>query len=156
MTENQSGEQGECKAVLDCMCISRMAWTHKDFRFWLGCIVSPRTDWVQTEFNGKLNSTVSLRQSRDSQSDQGWPGSQKELKTKLGTTVSTKLGLGTLGNLFSDLVMQKSYGIMLRHQNQNKTPISRNPFCYWYPSETDCLMLWPVNCLGSWKTTLAE
>jgi hypothetical protein len=94
-----------------------------DFRF------RPKTDWA-TDFNGKLNCTVSFRQCRVSQSVQGWPGAQKDLKTKLGSTVSTRLGLGILGNSFSDLAMQKSYGIMLRYQNQDKIPTTRNPFCY--------------------------
>jgi hypothetical protein len=122
---------------------------------WAALWVQGQT-WQQTEFHSKPNSTVSFRESRVSQSVQGWPESQKELKTKLGTTVSTRLGLRTLGNPFSDLVMQKSYGIMLRQQNQYKTPTSKNPFHYCYPSEPGCPMLWQVNCLGSWKTTLAE
>jgi hypothetical protein len=63
---------------------------------------------------------VSFRQSRVSQSVQGWPGAQKVLKTKLGNTVSTRHGLGTLGNPFSDLAVEKSYGIMLTHQNETK------------------------------------
>jgi hypothetical protein len=84
----------------------------------------------QKEFNGKLNSTVSFRECRVSHSVQGLPGPQKELKTKLGRTLITRLDLGTLGNRFSDLRMQKSYGIMLRHQNQNKTLTFRNPLHY--------------------------
>jgi hypothetical protein len=100
MTEKQSWEQGECKAVLDCICTSRMAWNPQGFQVWAGCIVSPGTDWAQTEFNSKLNCTVSFRQSRVSKSVQGWPGTQKELKTKVDSTVSTRLDLGTLGNPF--------------------------------------------------------
>jgi hypothetical protein len=108
----------------------------------------------QTEFNVKLNSTVSFRQSGVSHSVQGWRGSQKDLKTKLGCTVSTRLVLGTLGYPFSDLAMQKSYGIMLRHQSQNKTPTSRNPFHYCYPSESGTPKLWQVNYLDSPKCLL--
>jgi hypothetical protein len=80
----------------------------------------------------------------------------KELKTKLGRTVSTRLGQGILENPFSELAIQMSYGIMIRHKKQNQTPTSKNPFHYSYPSESGCCMLWQVNCLGSWKTTLAE
>jgi hypothetical protein len=128
--------------------------THKDFRFWAGLHCESK-DWVGNSQNSMASWTTQwVSDSLGSHSQFKGVLDQKDLKTKLVSKVSTRLGLGTLGNTISDLLMQNSYGIMLRHQNQNKTPTSRNPFHYWYPSETGSPKLWQVNCLDSSKYLL--
>jgi hypothetical protein len=150
------GSRGNAREYWNACAFQEWPGTHKDFWLGLGCIVSPRTDLAtdRIQWHAEQHSEFQTVKGLRISSRVAWI--TKELKTKLSTTVSTMLVLGTLGNSFSNLVMQKSYGIRLWHQNQNKTLISRNPFHYWYPSKTGCPTLWQVNFLGSCKTTLAE
>jgi hypothetical protein len=154
MIENKSGDQGEYKAVGDCMYISRTTWNSQGFQVPAGLYCESK-DWLGNSQNSMATWTAQwVSYSLGSYSQFKGGLDQKDLMTKLGCTVRKMLGLGTLGNPLSDLAMQKSYGIMLRHQNQDKTPTSRNPFHYWYSSDTGSPMLWQVNYLDSSKLLL--
>jgi hypothetical protein len=126
MTGNHPWEHGECKAIVNCTCISRTAWLPQVFQGWTGLPCESK-DWLGSRHSSKAEMHSELQTGLASQSVQGWPGSQKELKVKVGGTVRTRLVLGTFGNLFSDLGTQNSPSNMQRHQNQNKPHTSRIP-----------------------------
>jgi hypothetical protein len=57
MTENKSMEQGECKAVGDCMCISRMAWNPQGFQVLFGLYCESK-DWLGNSQNSMATWTA--------------------------------------------------------------------------------------------------
>jgi hypothetical protein len=134
---NRKYKEGISYSVSKCLArfsvFTHISVLHSDFKEVLDYTRNPVSEWTtiwfqcltgqQREFSDRLSLTVSWRWAWASQWVQGW---HRELKAKLGHKVSLRVCQITLGNPFSDLMIQKSPNTIQRHQKTPKLPFLGN------------------------------